>query len=153
MIFVATHAETKTGNCKDLLEGYLAGRLSSEVGGNHVEALRREFKTSQEKAIRELKEKLEADIHTLKGRSSISIYQKKKPSEIFYFKISISHLKYWYLFLTATRNTSVVYTRWGKKECPNGSEPIHSGKFNFIFKKINHCMLMWEFLIYTQYNY
>lgn len=93
MIFVATHAETKTGNCKDLLEGYLAGRLSSEVGGNHVEALRREFKTSQEKAIRELKEKLEADIHTLKGRSSISIYQKK-PSEIFYFKISISHLKY-----------------------------------------------------------
>lgn len=93
MIFVATHAETKTGNCKDLLEGYLAGRLSSEVGGNHVEALRREFKTSQEKAIRELKEKLEADIHKLKGRSSISIYQKK-PSEIFYFKISISHLKY-----------------------------------------------------------
>eukprot|EP00105_Crassostrea_gigas_P017690 XP_011435563.2 PREDICTED: uncharacterized protein LOC105334004 [Crassostrea gigas] len=93
MIFVATHAETKTGNCKDLLEGYLAGRLSSEVGGNHVETLRREFKTSQEKAIRELKEKLETDIHTLK----------------------------------ATRNTSVVYTRWGKKECPNGSEPIHSG--------------------------
>lgn len=92
MIFVATHAETKTGtcNCKDLLEGYLAGRLSSNVGGNHVEALRREFKTSQEKAIRELKEKLEADIHTLKGRSFISIYQK-------------NHLKHFilkYLFLT-----------------------------------------------------
>lgn len=93
MIFVATHAETKTGNCKDLLEGYLAGRLSSNVGGNHVEALRREFKTSQEKAIIELKEKLEADIHTLKGRS-FYIYFPKKPSETFYFKISISHLKY-----------------------------------------------------------
>lgn len=90
MIVVATHAETKTGNCKDLLEGYLAGRLSSNVGGNHVEALRREFKTSQEKAIRELKEKLEADIHTPKGRSFISIYQK-------------NHLKHFilkYLFLT-----------------------------------------------------
>lgn len=90
MIFVATHADTNTGNCKDLLEGYLAGRLSSNVGGNHVEALRREFKTSQEKAIRELKEKLEADIHTLKGRSLISIYQK-------------NHLKHFilkYLFLT-----------------------------------------------------
>lgn len=90
MIFVATHAETKTGNCKDLLEGYLAGRMSSNVGGNHVEALRRELKTSQEKAIRELKEKLETDIHTLKGRSFISIHQK-------------NHLKHFilkYLFLT-----------------------------------------------------
>lgn len=90
MIFVATHAETKTGNCKDLLEGYLAGRLSSNVGGNHVEALRREFKTSQEKAIRERKEKLETDIHTLKGRSFISFHHK-------------NHLKHFilkYLFLT-----------------------------------------------------
>lgn len=93
LIFVATPAETNSGNCKDLLEGYLAGRLSSEVGGNQVEALRREFKTNQEKAIKELKEKLEADIHTLK----------------------------------ATRNASVVYTRWGKKECPTDTEIIHSG--------------------------
>lgn len=78
LIFVATPAETNTGNCKDLLEGYLVGRLSSEVGGNQVEALRREFKTNQEKSIKELKEKLEADIHTLKGR--IFILFKKKTS-------------------------------------------------------------------------
>lgn len=48
--------------------------------------------------------------------------------------------------MTATRNTSVVYTRWGKKECPNDSEQIHSGKVNVILKGINHCMPMLEFL-------
>lgn len=81
LIFIATHAETKTGNCKDLLEGYLAGRLSSEAGGTQVEALRREFKTSQEKALGELKEKLKADINTMKGRIVISLYPPKKTQD------------------------------------------------------------------------
>ncbi|XP_061178358.1 uncharacterized protein LOC133186999 [Saccostrea echinata] len=53
--------ETQTGSCKDMLQGYLTGQLSSALGVYQVEALRREFKSFTdliEKSLKEFKEKV-----------------------------------------------------------------------------------------------
>ena len=65
MIFAEIRAETNTGNCKDMLQGYLTGQLSSALG-----AYRREFKSFTgviEKSIKELKENVKKDINS-KGK-------------------------------------------------------------------------------------
>ena len=67
MIFAEIRAETNTGNCKDMLQGYLTGQLSSALGAYQVEALRREFKSFTEvieKSIKELKENVKKDINS-----------------------------------------------------------------------------------------
>nr|XP_011423386.2 short-chain collagen C4 [Crassostrea gigas] len=89
-------AETNTESCKDMLQGYLTGQLSSGLGTYQVEVLRREFKsfTKQVKeSIRVFKETVKSDI------------QKMRDSQ----------------------NSSVVYTRWGKKTCPSDAEIVLSG--------------------------
>ncbi|XP_062576176.1 uncharacterized protein LOC134238063 [Saccostrea cucullata] len=52
----AAHGETQTGSCKDMLQGYLTGQLSSALGANQVEALRREFKSFTEDFMKKFKE-------------------------------------------------------------------------------------------------
>lgn len=50
--------------CKDMLQGYLTGQLSSALGAYQVEALRREFRsvTDQiEKSVKEIKERIHID--------------------------------------------------------------------------------------------
>ena len=67
MIFAQIRAETNTGNCKDMLQGYLTGQLSSALGDYQVEALRREFKSFTEiieKSIKELKENVKKDLNS-----------------------------------------------------------------------------------------
>lgn len=67
MIFAEIRAETNTGNCKDMLQGYLTGQLSSALGVYQVEALRREFKSFTEvieKSIKELKENVKKDLNS-----------------------------------------------------------------------------------------
>ena len=62
MSFAPVRADTNTGNCKDLLQGYLTGQLSSALG-----AYRREFKSFTgviEKSIKELKENVKKDINS-----------------------------------------------------------------------------------------
>ncbi|XP_061177857.1 uncharacterized protein LOC133186638 [Saccostrea echinata] len=57
--------EMQTGNCKDMLQGYLTGQLSSALGSYQVEALRREFKSFTdviEKSMKKLKEEVNASI-------------------------------------------------------------------------------------------
>lgn len=58
-------AETNTaGSCKDMLQGYLTGQLSSALGTYQVEALRREFEIFTqkiEKSVIAIKEKSEVD--------------------------------------------------------------------------------------------
>ncbi|XP_062575548.1 uncharacterized protein LOC134237475 [Saccostrea cucullata] len=39
------NGDTQNGSCKDMLQGYLTGQLSSALGVYQVEALRREFKS------------------------------------------------------------------------------------------------------------
>nr|XP_022292594.1 short-chain collagen C4-like [Crassostrea virginica] len=95
MIFAQIRAETNTGNCKDMLQGYLTGQLSSALGVYQVEALRREFKSFTEiieKSIKELKENVKKDLNS-----------------------------------KDSRNSSVVYTRWGKKTCHSNAELVFSG--------------------------
>ena len=75
MIFAEIRAETNTGNCKDMLQGYLTGQLSSALGVYQVEALRREFKSFTEvieKSIKELKENVKKDLNS-KGNYVIHI--------------------------------------------------------------------------------
>lgn len=60
ILVIEVRAETNTGSCKDMLQDYLTGQLSSALGAYQAEVLRREFKsvTDQiEKSVKEIKEK------------------------------------------------------------------------------------------------
>lgn len=70
VIFAVAQALEKTGSCKDMLQGYLTGQLSSALGAYQVEALRREFKSFTnviEKTIKELKENVETEVGDIKS--------------------------------------------------------------------------------------
>lgn len=45
LIFTVVQSEEKNGSCKDMLQGYLTGQLSSALGAYQIEALKREFKS------------------------------------------------------------------------------------------------------------
>ncbi|XP_052704570.1 uncharacterized protein LOC128180488 isoform X2 [Crassostrea angulata] len=67
LLVAATLAETNTGSCKDMLQGYMTGQLSSALGAYQVEALRREFKSFSdviEKSINEFKENIKSEVKT-----------------------------------------------------------------------------------------
>lgn len=73
MLSVVVSTETNTGSCKDMLQGYLTGQLSSALG-YQVEALRREFESFSievKKALKEVKEKQVADMQMIQGRIQI----------------------------------------------------------------------------------
>ncbi|XP_052705274.1 uncharacterized protein LOC128181066 [Crassostrea angulata] len=94
--FAGAKAEEDNGNCKEILQGYLTGQLSSALGAYQVEALRREFKSfteGMEKSMKELEQNVEKKLNNIKN----------------------------------TANSSVVYTRWGRKNCPTGAELVLSG--------------------------
>lgn len=70
LVIRVAEAETNTGSCKDMLQGYMTGHLASALGSYQVEALRREFKRFTEhvdEALKMFKEKAEADIQKLQG--------------------------------------------------------------------------------------
>lgn len=68
LVFVgALQAETNTGSCKDMLQGYLTGQLSFALGVYQVEALRRKFKSFTdviEKSLKEFKENMKSEVKT-----------------------------------------------------------------------------------------
>lgn len=68
LVFVAAlQAETNTRSCKDMLQGYLTGQLSSALGVYQVEALRRKFKSFTdviEKSLKEFKENMKSEVKT-----------------------------------------------------------------------------------------
>lgn len=68
LLVAVTQAETNTGGCKDMLQGYLTGQLASALGAYQVEALRREFKGFTddviEKSMNEFKEKIKSEVKT-----------------------------------------------------------------------------------------
>ncbi|XP_062619104.1 short-chain collagen C4-like [Saccostrea cucullata] len=65
MLIHASKSETQTSNCKEMLQGYLTGQLSSALGSYQIEALKREFKglaDTMEKSIKEFKEQVKSDL-------------------------------------------------------------------------------------------
>lgn len=64
-------AETNAGSCRDMHQGYLTGQLSSGLGANQGETLKKEFKSVTahiEEWIKILKErKTNADIQKMQG--------------------------------------------------------------------------------------
>ncbi len=75
MIVAAAQAETNTGECKEMLQGYLTGQLSSALGAYQVEALRRKFKSFTdviEKSMREFKENIETKL-----KKTSKVFQNK----------------------------------------------------------------------------
>ena len=69
--FVIVQAESQNGSCKDMLQGYLTGQLSSALGHYQVEALRREFKCFTdviEKSMKVFQEKVGADLKKAEGK-------------------------------------------------------------------------------------
>lgn len=96
MLIAVVSVETNNESCKEMLQGYLTGQLSSVLGAYQVEALRREFESFSndvKKTLKEVKEKPVADTQ---------LSQEK-------------------------RNSSIVYTRWGKDSCPSNAEQVLSG--------------------------
>lgn len=70
ILVIEVHAEANTGNCKEILQGYLTGQLSSALGAYQIEALRREFKSFTEHiegSMKVLKEKADGDIQRVQG--------------------------------------------------------------------------------------
>lgn len=64
IFLMEARVETSNGSCKDMLQGYLTGQLSSALGTYQVAALRREFKsfTEQiEKSLKVIEDKIEFD--------------------------------------------------------------------------------------------
>lgn len=71
---VVVSADTNKESCKDMLQGYLTGQLSSAPGAYQIEALRREFQSFSievKKALKEVKEKQVADMQLIQGRIQI----------------------------------------------------------------------------------
>ena len=69
-MLTTTRADVNTGSCKDTLQGYLTGQLSSSLEAYQVEALRREFKSFTdviEKSMKMFKDKIDNDMKTAKG--------------------------------------------------------------------------------------
>ncbi|XP_061178463.1 uncharacterized protein LOC133187121 [Saccostrea echinata] len=65
IVLHTTRGNTQTGSCKDMLQGYLTGQLSSALGAYQVEALRREFKSFtdvMETSLRRFKKEVNASI-------------------------------------------------------------------------------------------
>lgn len=70
VIFAVAQSEENNGSCKDVLQGYLTGQLSSALGAYQVEALRREFKSFTEvieKSMKKFKENVETKLRNIKG--------------------------------------------------------------------------------------
>lgn len=66
-LIAATQTKTNAESCKDIMQGYLTGQLSSALGAAQIEALRREFKSFTdvvEKSIKELKENMNSTVKT-----------------------------------------------------------------------------------------
>ncbi|XP_078310678.1 uncharacterized protein LOC144618480 [Crassostrea virginica] len=75
-VFAIAQAEVNTGSCKDMLQGYLTGQLSSALGAYQVEALRREFKSFTdviEKSMKDFKKKIYADRELVKDSRNRSV--------------------------------------------------------------------------------
>lgn len=63
-------AETGNGSCKDMMQAYLTGQLSSSLGAYQVEALKREFKSFAdqiENSVKAIKERSEIDTQKIRG--------------------------------------------------------------------------------------
>ena len=74
MMLTEALANANTGSCKDMLQGYLTGQLSSALGAYQVEALRREFKSFTdviEKSMKLFEDKINADMKAVKGFSYV----------------------------------------------------------------------------------
>lgn len=68
LLVAATQGETNTGSCKDMLQGYLSGQLSSALGAYEVKALRREFKSFTdviEKSMKKFKKTVKSEVNAL----------------------------------------------------------------------------------------
>lgn len=62
-----TQAETNTEGCKEMLQGYLTGQVSSALGAYEVEALKREVKSFTDvvaKSMNEFREKIMSEVKT-----------------------------------------------------------------------------------------
>ena len=74
MMFTTAIADVNTGICKDMLQGYLTGQLSSALGAYQVEALKREFISFtdiMENSMKLFKDKINTDLKAVKGEISI----------------------------------------------------------------------------------
>ncbi|XP_061178462.1 uncharacterized protein LOC133187120 [Saccostrea echinata] len=98
LLLHTAQGETHTESCKEILQGYLTGQLSSALGAHQVEVLRREFKS--------FTDVIETSMKKFKTQVNATIQNE----------------------LTQVRgNRNVVYTRWGKPICPSNAKLVYSG--------------------------
>lgn len=92
VIFAVAQSDENNGSCKDVLQGYLTGHLSSALGAYQVEALRREFKSFTdvvEKSMKTFKENVVTKLRNIKGKTT-----KGNQHKIYGFKLNLK----WYHF-------------------------------------------------------
>lgn len=73
IIFAGVQTEGNNGNCKEMLQGYLTGQLSSALGVYQVEALRREFKGFTEvieKSMKAFERNVETKLNKIQSTSN-----------------------------------------------------------------------------------
>ena len=72
LLFSAAGAESTNASCKDMLQGYLTGQLTSALSAYQVDALRREFKSFTdviEKSMNAFKQKIKAVVERSQGNN------------------------------------------------------------------------------------
>lgn len=113
--------ETNTRECKEMLQGYMTGQLSSALGQYQVVALRREFKSFTDvidKSMIKFKENVETKLRHNKSMLNTvlnTVWRKiiQWLFDLFYFP--------------DTSISRAVYTRWGKMRCQANAEIVFSG--------------------------
>eukprot|EP00105_Crassostrea_gigas_P026195 XP_011447027.1 PREDICTED: uncharacterized protein LOC105341958 [Crassostrea gigas] len=74
LLFLAVvQSAERNGSCKDMLQGYLTGQLSSALGAYQVEALKREFKSFTgviEKSMRAFERNVETKMRSIQSTSN-----------------------------------------------------------------------------------
>ncbi|KAK3108601.1 hypothetical protein FSP39_011731 [Pinctada imbricata] len=86
------------GTCKDMLEGFINGQFASALGTLQLENIKKEFQKSLHDKDSEIKQ-LKQGMESLKGMIDTE----------------------------QNRSTSIVYTRWGRDDCPAHSLTEYSG--------------------------
>lgn len=67
LLVAVTQAETNTESCKEMLQGYLTGQVSSALGAYEVAALKREVKSFTDvvaNSMNEFREKIMSEAKT-----------------------------------------------------------------------------------------
>ncbi|XP_062580640.1 uncharacterized protein LOC134242556, partial [Saccostrea cucullata] len=135
----AANGDTQNGSCKDMLQGYLTGQLSSALGVYQMMAfyvflvflIRAANGDTQNGSCKDmLQGYLTGQLSSALGVYQVEALRREFKSFTGVIEESIKKFKE---AVNATMqgegisNRKIVYTRWGKKTCPSNTKLVYSG--------------------------